>query len=69
MTGAALALTAGIIAAIAVIVVMACIVVGAAADPLSRFDRTDELTSDAQPKGSVSENIEGQQSNHIGSIA
>lgn len=59
MISLTLGLTLGIIAATAVVIVMACIVVGAAADPLSRFDRTDELTSDAETQRSVGQRVEG----------
>lgn len=68
MISLTLGLTLGIIAATAVVIVMACIVVGAAADPLSRFDRTDELTSDAETQHAVREGIKWERAGHHGKV-
>jgi hypothetical protein len=69
MISLTLGLTIGIIVATAVIVAMCCIIVGAAADPLSRFDRTDELTSDAETQRSVGQGVEGKKHTHFGSAS
>lgn len=66
MTLTTIALTLGIIAAIAVIVAMCCIIVGAASDPLSQFDSPYQRSRDGKAEGAVSDRIEGQRANHHG---